>query len=129
MAREPALRVVGGRELRRELKAAGVSLQDLKAAHRAAAEIVARRGQADAPRVSGRLAGNVRAGATQRAAVVRAGGTRVPYAAVVHWGWPRRHIAANPWLSDAAVATESQWVDEYSQEVQKITDTVRGAST
>lgn len=129
MSREPALRVVGGRQLRSQLKAAGVSLQDLKDAHRKAAEIVARQGSIDAPRVSGRLAGNVRPGATQRAAVVRAGGARVPYAAVVHWGWPRRHIAANPWLSDAAVRSEPRWLDEYSQEVQKITDTVRGAST
>lgn len=121
------LRVVGGRELRRELKAAGLSLQDLKDAHRDVAAIVAR--EAETPRDSGALAATVRVGATNRAAIVRAGNnTRVPYARVVHWRKTVNHPQGQPFLSDAAQRTEPKWLPLYEADVHKITDTVKGAT-
>ena len=41
---------------------------------------------------TGRLAGSVRAGATQKAGVIRAGSKAVRYAGVVNYGWPARGI-------------------------------------
>jgi hypothetical protein len=121
------VRVEGARELRRTLKRAGVSVEDLKDAHAAAGNIVAAAGRGSAPNRSGRLAGTVRASRAAASATVRAGGGRVPYAGVIHWGWPGHHITAQPWLSEAATRTEPAWLAAYEAGVAKVLDTIRGA--
>lgn len=60
----------------RELQAA------LKADLKALAEPIAAEARNKVPRRSGRAAGSIRAGATTRGAVIRAGGKRAPY---YHW--------------------------------------------
>lgn len=118
--------VEGGKQLRRTLKAAGVSLASLKNVHKAAAALAAAAAARKAPRVTGRLAGNVRAGATQRAGIVRAGGARIPYAGPIHWGWSKRNISANPFMVDAAKQTEPQWVQLYADYTEKALETIEG---
>jgi hypothetical protein len=118
--------VEGGRELRRTLKAAGIDLSNLKNVHRQAAELAAARGRVDAPERSGKLARSVRAGATQRAGVVRAGFARLPYGPPIHWGWKRRNITPNPFLTRAAQETEPRWVRLYLDYTEKALDTVKG---
>lgn len=127
MAAAPALRVDGARQLRASLKRAGISVQDLKDAHKAAADIVKAEAEPRAPRRTGRLAASVRASGTQSAAVVRAGRKAVPYAGPIHWGWPARNIAANPWIFEAAQRTESTWTRTYLAAVEQIIDTIEGA--
>lgn len=118
--------VRGARELRRTLRRAGIDLQDLKEAHAQVGGIVAAAGRTSAPRRSGTLAGSIRASKAAASATVRAGGARVPYAGVIHWGWPRRNIAAQPWLSEAAQSTEPAWTSAYLEAVDKIIATVKG---
>jgi hypothetical protein len=60
-------------------------------------------------------------------AVVRAGGGGVPYAAVQHWGWPRRHIAGRFYITEAASSTEPVWVDRYYTELERIVGRIQGA--
>ena len=126
MSRDAGIRVEGAAELRRTLKRAGEDLSDLKTAHSAAAQIVAGRGRGTAPRRTGTLAASVRGSGTATAAVVRAGGARVPYAGPIHWGWPSRGITAQPWLSEAATDTETVWVAGYERDVERILDRVKG---
>ena len=61
----------------------------------AARELVAA-ATADAPRLTGRLAGAQRAlpAAGRRVRVV----ADTPYAAAIHWGWPGHGIRRRPWL-------------------------------
>lgn len=120
------IRVEGAAQLRRTAKAAGVDLGDLREAHTAAGAIAGGRARQIAPKVSGRLAHNVRWSGTKTGAVIRAGGASVPYAGPIHWGWPRRHIGAQPFISDAAVATEPQWSAVYEQAVERILGHIRG---
>lgn len=127
MGRGPVVEVDGGRRLRSTLRKAGSDLGELKAAHAAAAALVTAAAQARAPRRSGTLAGSVRGSGTKTAAIVRAGGARVPYAQPIHWGWPARHITANPFITEAAQATEPAWADTYRREVDRILDDVKGA--
>lgn len=122
------LSVEGARQLRRTLKGANPQLLErLKAAHRAAAEVVAARARQLVPVDSGRLQATVRPGGTKTAALVRAGTARVPYARPIHWGWPRRHIVARPFMSDAAQQTEPQWLEQYHREVLAVLDSITGA--
>lgn len=122
---EANLKVRGGARLRRTLKRAGVDLSELKQVNREVSNIVA--GAAQAPVQTGRLAATVRAGATQRTAVVRAGRARVPYAGPIHWGWPSRGIVAQPFLSEAATETEPEWTGVYFEQLETVIDKIRGA--
>jgi phage gpG-like protein len=57
---------------------------------------------------SGALAASVTGKATATSASVKAGSPgKVPYAAVIHWGWAKHHIAANPFLTDPAAKAEA----------------------
>lgn len=111
------VRVRGARELRAALKQAGADLGQLTKVHRAVARIVQGRAAADAPRRTGTLARQLRTRANRTRASVT---SRTPYAGVVHWGWPRRGIAANPFAQRAAQATEPQWTREYRAEIERI---------
>ena len=74
-----------------------------------------------APQRSGRLAKSIRAGATQKAGVVRAGNNgKVKYAGVINYGWPKHNIKATMFANKAAKNTEPQWTQLYADAVQKI---------
>lgn len=123
----PTITVAGGRQLRATMRRAGVELTDLTDANRAVASTVATAAAPSTPRRTGRLAASVRPGATQTQAIVRAGGAALPYALPIHWGWPRRHITAQPWLSRAAQDTEPGWLPIYQTAIDRIIDKIRSA--
>jgi hypothetical protein len=105
---------------------AGIDLQDLVAANAQVSAYVAGRAATLAPHKSGRLAGSVRGNKAKAQAVVRVGGASVRYAGPIHWGWPARHIAAQPFAVNAAHDTEPQWVQMYLVAVQHAIDKVKG---
>lgn len=120
------LRVEGAANLRRTLKKAGDDLGDLKDTHAAVAGIVAPVARTYAPKRTGRLSSTVRTGATKRAAIIRAGRASVPYANVIHWGWPVHHIRAQPFVLAASRRTEPAWAARYHDAVEKILAHVKG---
>jgi len=126
MAGPPLIQVEGSRQLRRTMRRAEADLDELKAAHHAVATMVAGIAQRSTPSRSGALRGSVRPGATKTAAIVRAGGARVPYAGPIHWGWPRRNIRASLFLTDPAARSEAAWLPIYTREVDKIIARVEG---
>jgi hypothetical protein len=125
-SRTEGVRVEGARELRSTLKRAGENLNDLKAAHSEAAQLVTAASRPRSPRRTGALAGTVRGSGTTTAAVIRAGGARVPYAGPIHFGWPGHNIEAHPFISEAAESTEPAWTRLYVNEVEKILEKVHG---
>lgn len=129
MSGRPAvgLEVEGLRTLRRSLKAAGLSLADLKQAHNEVAQLVVRAASPSAPHRTGALVATTRGSGTQSAAVVRAGRSSVPYAGPVHWGWPSHHIVAQPWIYNAAVRSRDQWTGTYLRALEHIIDKIEGA--
>jgi len=122
---EPVVRVEGADRLRATMRAAGMKLRDLSAVNRRTAAKVAAAAAPEAPRRTGALAASVKPSGTQRIAAVR---SRLVYGAPIHWGWPARNIAAQPWLYEAAVATEPEWTGYYNEEIDKLVDTIHGAS-
>jgi len=58
---------------------------------------------------------------------VQAGRASVPYAGPIHWGWPARNIEPQPFLTDAAVATEPRWTAQYLEDVEAALAKVKGA--
>ncbi len=122
--------VEGARQLRATLRRAGDDLSDLRDANRQASEIVAPVAKSRVPHRSGRLAESIRPGATKTAAIVRAGNNRktgVPYANPIHWGWFKRGIKPNPFLSLAAQESENRWRLPYEKALQAALDKIKGA--
>ncbi len=109
----PAVEIVGLKELRKQLRDSPKELRDeLKAANRAAADVVADEARRIVPVRTGRLKRSILAQASASSGRVKAGSAKkVPYAAPDHFGWPTRPnkakrwrggpIAPNPWLYEA----------------------------
>lgn len=121
-----SVRVDGLRRLRSDLRKMGSDLSDLKDANAAVAQLVAAEAGRRAPRRTGRLAASVRGNRALSRATVAAGGARLPYAGPIHYGWPAHGIAANPFVSDAAQATESAWLPLYEAGIEQAVDAVAG---
>lgn len=128
------VRIEGARELRRSLRKAGIALKDLKAVNKAAGDVVHGRASTTAPVGSRtkrararRLKDTLRVFATSTGARIRAGAKSVPYAAPIHWGWAKRNIAAQPFISDAARATEPNWLRLYYQKITELVNSIQGA--
>lgn len=102
------VRAQGLRKALRALEAAGADAQDMRNLMHNLGEIVAQRGRQLSPVVSGRLRGSIRAGRGKTKAVVRMGGAAVPYAPVVHYGWPDRNIDENRFMDAALDETWNQ---------------------
>lgn len=126
MTREVGVRLEGAARLRRTLRKAGRDLGDLKAAHGKAAQIAQ---QASAPLVpvrTGNLKATLRSSGTSREGIIRAGRASVPYAGPIHWGWPARGIAPQPFISEGARASEPVWFRVFEADLDKILDQVKG---
>lgn len=122
----PLVTVDGLPKLRRALRQLEQDADDLKDANARAAAVVAAAAAARAPRRTGTLAGSVRGSRAASRASVRAGGARVPYAGPVHWGWPARGIKEQPFIVDAAQATEPIWLPAYERDLARAVDKVGG---
>lgn len=121
-----ALQVLGGAQLRRTLKAAGLDVQDLKDTHAQVAKLVENQARPETPTRSGRLKRSLRSSGTQGAAIVRAGTAAVPYAGPIHWGWESRHITAQPWIWKEAQDDEPQWMNLYLHGIETIISKIEG---
>lgn len=122
----PQVTVDGVRELRRELRqVADKGLDDeLKALHKDIAEEIIARALPMVPVRSGALRRSVRGSGTKAAAVGRVGRKSVPYAAPIHWGWRRRNIRPNPFLTDAAAEIERDITERYDRAISGMLDRV-----
>ena len=97
--------VVGQKRFVSTMRRAGADMKELKEVNRQAAGIALPAVQARTPRgKTGKLARTVRAGATQKAGVIRAGRKAVPYAGVINYGW-----APRPPTSGAASSSTRAW--------------------
>lgn len=121
------VKVEGARKLRKTLKDAGDNLEDLKAAHARAASIAMEASAALAPRRTGALANSLRSSGTKTAGIVRAGGKRIPYGNPIHWGWFKRNIKPQPFISHGAQDSEGRWLPVYEAAVETALQKVEGA--
>lgn len=125
---DKALYVVGQKRFVQTMRKAGADMKELKEVNRRAADIAKPETVARAPRGrTGKLAGSIRVGATQKAGIIRAGRKTVPYAGPINYGWPARHIKPRTFVNDAVASTEGQWAKEYEQFVKKTMNQIKGA--
>ena len=99
------------------MKKADKDMGKLTTVHREVGAVVLRQGRSSAPRRTGALAASLRSQPTRTKARV---GSRLDYAAPVHWGVPSRGVEGRPWLSDAAVRTEGTWEKLYRRRIEEL---------
>lgn len=114
------VRVEGLSKTLRALEKSGAAADDLRDGIQRIGNILVQYATPRAPRQSGALAGSIRAGRGKTKAVVRMGGARFPYAAVVHYGWAARNISPQPVLVDALKDQQSQIFTALDDEITKI---------
>jgi hypothetical protein len=88
------VRVEGLDQLLRDLRKAGVEVNEIKDAMGKVAAIGAQLAAGFAPSRTGRLRRSIRGSRQVRRAIVRAGGARLPYVAPINYGWRARGITA-----------------------------------
>lgn len=125
-AKQAAVRIDGLRTLQRQLKAAGLDLQDLKDAHTRVVDVVLADAERLVPRRTGRLAATIRGSATPSYSIVRAGRAAVPYAAPIHWGWRAHNIQQQPYLLDAIEKNRDEVTGIMLHKLQQVIDTIEG---
>ena len=118
----PRVEVEGAPQLRRALKRFGDRADDLKDLHRIAAEPVAAEARALVPVDDGTLRASIRQDRRAKGAAVLAGGARIPYAGVIHFGWPARNIEPDPFLYDAADARADEVRARYADGIARLVD-------
>lgn len=120
--------VVGQKRFVQTMRKAGADMKELKDVNRQAADIALPAVRQLAPRgESGRLAGSIRVGATQKAGVIRAGRKSAPYAGVINYGWPKRRIKPRLFVNNGVASTEGAWQRLYKQFIDRTMSQVKGA--
>ena len=98
----------------RHLRELGVEVDDLKDVFQAIAIEAAAVIRPGVPVRSGRMLGTLRPNRAQNRAVVTMGRASVPYAPVINYGWPRRHIIGQRFMQRAD-RYRDRWVSMVEQ--------------
>lgn len=114
------VRVHGLRETVRSLERFGVEVKDLKNAFKRIGTLIKDDAQTRAPSVTGRLSNSIRPSNAKNKAIIRAGGARVVYAGVIHYGWPGHNISPQPFLEEAVEANQKEAVDMVEDELNRL---------
>lgn len=120
--------VVGQKRFVQTMRKAGADMKELKDVNRQAANIALPAVRTLTPRgKSGKLAGSIRVGATQKAGVIRAGRKSAPYAGVINYGWPKGGIKPRLFVNQGVAGTENAWQRVYKQFIDKTMSQIKGA--
>jgi|TARA_R100001163_G_C5047176_1_gene184360 hypothetical protein len=112
--------IYGGTELRKALKEAAGDTDDLKRLNVEIAEMVADEARRNVPIRTGTLKGSIKAFGAASKARVTAGSKRVPYAMVIHWGWPQRNLEGSFFITNAMEKKQEEILDYYEIELEQI---------
>lgn len=119
-AAKPAVHVRGLKELRRAVAKLDEGVHDLTEVGRSAAEIVLGEARTLVPRESGDLGRSMRTWARSGRSAVAAGKRAVPYAGVIHFGWPAHNIKPQPFLYKALDRRHDEVVAVYEERMAEL---------
>lgn len=112
------LRVAGLESLERDLAGIGVKLSDLDFAGIASEGM--RLAASFAPKRSGKLAASIKGSKSKSRATIRAGSSRVPYAAAINYGWRKRNIEPVGFMQKADAVLRQRVPAELEAQMRRI---------
>ncbi|HEY1178608.1 MAG TPA: hypothetical protein VGF17_20835 [Phytomonospora sp.] len=110
-------RIEGLTAVTRGLLELGLEVEDLKNAFSAIADEGARQAALFAPKLTGRLAGDIRGNRARSKAVVTAGRVSVPYAGAINYGWARHNIEPSGFLQKVDYGWEDYGLRRLEEEI------------
>lgn len=119
------VRITGLSKTIRALSKAGADSESMRDLMHSIGRMVI--GNANPPVRTGRLAGDMRAGRGKTKAVIRVGRASIPYAGVVHYGWPARNIKAQPFYITALQSSQGkalQMLDDGLEDILRKNDLI-----
>jgi hypothetical protein len=116
------LQIDGLREVQRDLKKLNTAFrEDMKDTHFTAGAIIASAAKPLAPVLTGRLSSTIVSSPTKYQGRVRIGrGAQVPYAGPIHFGWPARRIAPQPFVYEALDARRGEVKQAYEKKISQL---------
>ena len=124
MTSQPSVSVDGDERLVATTRAAAHDLAELDTSNRAVGEVVRARAASNAPKVTGRLAGSVRADVVANGVEIA---SDLVYAPVINNGWPAHNIVAQPFMTNALSEATSLVLAKYTDEIGDDMRQVKGA--
>ena len=115
-----AIQVKGIAELNKAVTSIGFDFSELSEANLAIAKTVADRAATLAPRRTGALAGSIKGVRDKNKVRVSAGNANVPYAGVIEYGWAKRRIKAQPYITKAAAELRDEIKQRYENNIKDI---------
>ena len=112
--------VKGLREVVRSFDQYAGAVDDLKDANAAIGSKVSKTASAIAPQRTGGLARSIRPNRAKQKVQIKAGGSSVPYAGPIEYGWEKRNIEPKPFLRRAAWTERNFVKEQYSANIQAI---------
>lgn len=122
MSDATSVRVEGIRRVISQMERLGVDVKDLKGAFQRIGSRAEAHAKGEAPVLTGRLAGSVRQSKRKNSVYLYAGRKSIPYAGVIHFGWPARNITSNPFMYRTVGALGPGAVKEIERELQMLID-------
>lgn len=99
----------------RALSKAGADAENMRELMHSVGNIIVAGAQAHIPVRTGALSASLRAGRGKTKAVVRAGRALVPYAGVIHYGYPARNIAPTMFLVKSMRANQQAVIERLNE--------------
>jgi hypothetical protein len=96
------------------------SRDDMKETHRQAGQIIVDAATPLVPVESGALLASIKSAPLQRQGRVRLGSASLPYAGPIHFGWPARGIAPNPFIYEVLDGRRAEVSRLYEQRIDEI---------
>lgn len=110
------VQITRGARIPRDVQRAAQRVGDLTDTNREIATRMVRYARDEAPIRTGRLSQSIRVQTTTRGSL-QVGASTV-YAGVIHWGWPRRNIAPNHFLTRALA--QARVVEVYEDDIDEL---------
>jgi hypothetical protein len=118
---QTGVKVKGLRAVTKALQNVGVPNKEITDAAKRSADRVVNEAKTLAPVRSGALRDSIRIGARATGRVsISAGGSRVPYANPIHWGWFKRNIKPQPFFIKAIGLTRTEVYQDYLRELENL---------
>jgi carbon monoxide dehydrogenase subunit G len=114
------IKINGLREVVRSLNQYAGAVDDMKEANSKISAKVAQDAVSISPKKSGDLARSIKGNRAKEKVQIKAGGTRVPYAGVIEYGWPARNIEAEPYLRRAAYNNIKYTIEQYDANLESL---------
>lgn len=118
------LNAKGLRTAAAQFRATGADMQQLKSSYKKMAGVVKNNVGHVVPVRSGTLKRTLRASATQKSGVVRAGTKKVVYAGVINYGWPKHNIKAQNFMQTGLSMSEAEIISLYAQAMDDALKTI-----